>query len=111
MQNRLPIPTETGTCSQPIEPSCLMQEGSQSYDRLHSRDRHQFIQRSGRSPLRDTVILIVQLRLNPITRLDFFHYLGGFVGMQPHFLTVRPLDDIVMAFDAQHFAPDRPAAF
>ena len=36
------------------------------------------------------VILIVQLRLNPITRLDVFHYLGSFVGMQPHFLTVPP---------------------
>ena len=54
MQNRLTILTETGTCSQPIEPSCLMQEGSQSYDRLDSRDRHQFIWRSGRSTPRDT---------------------------------------------------------
>jgi hypothetical protein len=42
MQNRLPIPTEAVTCYHPIEPSCLIREWGQSYDRLHFRDRHQF---------------------------------------------------------------------
>ena len=87
-QNRLPIPTETGTCSQPIEPSCLMQEGSQSYDRLQFCDRHHsFSDRIDHH----RVILIVHFRLNPITQLDVFHHLGGFVDMQTHFLTVPPL--------------------
>jgi hypothetical protein len=49
---------------------------------------------------RQRMILIVHLRLNILTRHDVFPLLGGFVGMQPHFVPVLPLDDNVIAFDA-----------
>src|SRR6267142_6345951 len=55
---------------------------------------------------RQRVILIVHLRLNPITFLEFSHHLGGWFGMQMHFLTVRPPDVKVFALNAQHFALD-----
>ena len=46
-----------------------------------------------------------------MTRLDVSRLLGGFVGMQPHSLTILPFDEIVIAFDAHHFALDRLGAY
>jgi hypothetical protein len=57
------------------------------------------------------VILIVHLRLNTVTLLDFPHHLGRFIGMQTYFFTVLHLDEIVPVFDASQFALDRLGAF
>jgi hypothetical protein len=54
MQNCLPIPPETVTCYHPNEPSCLIREWSQSYDRFHFRDRHQFFISPSGSIARDS---------------------------------------------------------
>jgi hypothetical protein len=65
---------------------------------------------SGERIDRQGVILIVHPRHNPITLLDVSYYLGGFVGMQAHFLpspltTSNPVDaqqitlDCIAAFD------------
>ncbi len=55
--------------------------------------------------------LIVHLRLNPISYANVPSALGDFVDMHTHFLTVRPLDRIVLTFNTQRFALDRPGAF
>jgi len=61
---------------------------------------------SGEGANRQRVILIVHLHLNPITLLEFSHHLGGWFGMQMHFLTVRLSDVKVIPVNAQHFAFD-----
>ena len=61
---------------------------------------------SGEGANRQRVILIVHLHLNPITLLEFSHHLGGWFGMQMHFLTVRLSDVKVIPVNAQHFALD-----
>lgn len=53
---------------------------------------------------RQRVMLLVHLRLNPVTLLDVSSLLGGVVGMHPYFLPVLPLDEIGIVFDAQHVA-------
>jgi len=61
---------------------------------------------SGEGANRQRVILIVHLHLNPITLLEFSHHLGGWFGMQMHFLTVRLSDVKVIPVNAQHLALD-----
>ncbi len=41
---------------------------------------------------------------NTISSANTFAHLGIRIDMQPHFLTVNPLDEIVIAFYAQHLA-------
>lgn len=50
---------------------------------------------------RQRMILIVHLRLNTITLLDFSHHLGSFICMQTYFFPVLHLDEIVPVFDAE----------
>ena len=56
------------------------------------------------------MILIVHLRLNMITLLDFSRHLGSFICMQTYFFAVLHLDEIVPVFDAGQFALDRLGA-
>jgi len=67
--------------------------------------------RSGEWANRQRVILIVHLRLNTITLLDFSYHLGSFICMHTYFLAVLHLDEIVPVFDAGQFALDRLRAF
>src|SRR6266850_4352672 len=60
---------------------------------------------------RQRVILLVHLRLNPITLLDLSHHLGLFIYSQTYFLAVLPLDEILPVSDAHQFALDRRGAF
>src|SRR6185295_14802684 len=58
---------------------------------------------------RQHVLLIVHFahfRLNSISSANVTANLRGLIDMQPHFLPIEPLDDIVVAFNAQHFTLD-----
>ena len=105
MSSRPARVTENDYC--PSEPACLIRRVSRTAVFISVTG----ISSSAERIDRQRVILIVHSRLNLITLLDGSQYLSGFVGMQPHFLSVLPLDERVIAFDAQHFAPDRLVAF
>src|SRR6185295_17286554 len=53
---------------------------------------------------RQRMILIVHFRLDTISSANVSSLLGGVVTMQTHFFPVLPLDEIVLAYNAQHFA-------
>ena len=67
----------------------------------------------GSQAIRQRVILIVHLLLNPITLpdVDVSCLLGGLVDIQTHLFAVLPLDELAIAFNAQQFSLDRLAAF
>ena len=48
-------------------------------------------------------MLIVHLRFNTLTRLNVTRLQGDGVDMQPYRFAVLPLDETVIAFNAQHF--------
>lgn len=58
---------------------------------------------------REHVFLIIHLaysRLNTISLANTSAHPGGLVDRPPHFLPIKPFDDVVLAFNAQHFALD-----
>src|SRR6185503_16468831 len=52
------------------------------------------------------IVHFVHFCLNPIASANVAAHLSGLIDMQEHFLTVKPLDDIVTAFNAHHLALD-----
>lgn len=62
--------------------------------------------RRGSRANRQRVILIINLRLNTISLVYVAGLVSGVIGMQSHVFPTLPLDEIGIAFDAQHFAFD-----
>ena len=52
------------------------------------------------------IIHFAYSRLNTVSLANTPTHLGGLVDRPPHFLPIKPLDDVVLAFNAQHFALD-----